>query len=273
LVIEQYTIATTPKYNFPQPTMDTILPQQFTELSLYSLKHPLQLNQHNIQQINSLEESTQTLRLNPEPIPLKPLHKENIIAAVDTSTIKIGDTNTGIVIAVRGTNVWKQNGNYRYTRIGPFIFHITEENKSEVYNTLERAYFSTPNEPNRQNTPNLLQMPTRIASLLEKWLQKMLSRTISNGLILFDGSLTSGTPDTPTRRILEILAAARKRADIVLAFSKMTSLRVNGHLITDVLPRHQPPYMLEADGFRPKPPVVLLGNIYVARLTRENYAF
>jgi hypothetical protein len=272
-VIEQYTIATTPKYNFPQPTMDTILPQQFTELSLYSLKHPLQLNQHNIQQINSPEEYTQTLRLNPEPIPLKPLHKENIIAAVDTSTIKIGDTNTGIVIAVRGTNVWKQNGNYRYTRIGPFIFHITEENKSEVYNTLERAYFSTPNEPNRQNTPNLLQMPTRIASLLERWLQKMLSRTISNGLILFDGSLTSGTPDTPTRRILEILAAARKRANIVLAFSKMTSLRVNGHLITDVLPRHQPPYMLEADGFRPKPPVVLLGNIYVARLTRENYAF
>ncbi|MCJ7768542.1 DNA double-strand break repair nuclease NurA [Candidatus Bathyarchaeota archaeon] len=253
--------------------MDTILPQQFTELSLYSLKHPLQLNQHNIQQINSPEEYTQTLRLNPEPIPLKPLHKENIIAAVDTSTIKIGDTNTGIVIAVRGTNVWKQNGNYRYTRIGPFIFHITEENKSEVYNTLERAYFSTPNEPNRQNTPNLLQMPTRIASLLERWLQKMLSRTISNGLILFDGSLTSGTPDTPTRRILEILAAARKRANIVLAFSKMTSLRVNGHLITDVLPRHQPPYMLEADGFRPKPPVVLLGNIYVARLTRENYAF
>ena len=273
MVIEQYTIATTPKYNFPQPTMDTILPQQFTELSLYSLKHPLQLNQHNIQQINSPEEYTQTLRLNPEPIPLKPLHKENIIAAVDTSTIKIGDTNTGIVIAVRGTNVWKQNGNYRYTRIGPFIFHITEENKSEVYNTLERAYFSTPNEPNRQNTPNLLQMPTRIASLLERWLQKMLSRTISNGLILFDGSLTSGTPDTPTRRILEILAAARKRANIVLAFSKMTSLRVNGHLITDVLPRHQPPYMLEADGFRPKPPVVLLGNIYVARLTRENYAF
>ncbi len=273
MVIEQYTIATTPKYNFPQPNMDTILPQQFIELSLYSLKHPLQLNQHNIQQISNPEEYAQTLRLNPEPISLKPLHKENIIAAVDTSTIKIGDTNTGIIIAVRGANVWKQSGKYRYTRIGPFIFHITEENKSEVYNTLERAYFGTQNEPNHQNTPNLLQMPTRIAALLERWLQKMLSRTISNGLILFDGSLTSGTADTPTQRIREILTTARKRANIVLAFSKMTTLRVNGHLITDLLPRHQPPYLLEADGFRPKPPVVLLGNIYVARLSRENYAF
>ena len=273
MVIEQYTIATTPKYNFPQPTMDTILPQQFIELSLYSLKHSLQLNQHHIQQIISPEEYAQTLRLNPEPISLKPLHKENIIAAVDTSTIKIGETNTGIIIAVRGANVWKQSGKYRYTRIGPFIFHITEENKSEVYNTLERAYFGTQNEPNHQNKPNLLQMPTRIAALLERWLQKMLSRTISNGLILFDGSLTSGTADTPTQRIREILTTARKRANIVLAFSKMTSLRVNGHLITDLLPHHQPPYLLEADDFRPKPPVVLLGNIYVARLTRENYAF
>jgi len=273
LVIEQYTIATTPKYNFPQPTMDTILPQQFIELSLYSLKNRLQLNQHNIQQINDSSEYAQTLRLNPQPIPLKPLRKENIIAAVDTSTIKIGETNTGSVIAVRGANVWKQNGNYRYTRIGPFIFHVTEENKNQVYNTLENAYFSTEHEPNHQNAPNLLQMPTRIATLLERWLQKMLSRTISNGLILFDGSLTSGTADTPTQRIREILTTARKRANIVLAFSKMTTLRVNGHLITDLPPHHQPPYLLEADGFRPKPPVVLLGNIYVARLTRENYAF
>jgi hypothetical protein len=273
LVIEQYTIATTPKYNFPQPNMDTILPQQFIELSLYSLKHSFQLNQHNIQQISNAEEYAHTLRLSPEPIPLKPLHKENIISAVDTSTIKIGDTDNGIVVAVRGANVWKQNGKYRYTRIGPFIFHITEENKSQVHNTLERAYFGTQNEPNHQNTPNLLQMPTRIATLLERWLQKMLSRTMSNGLILFDGSLTSGTPDTPTQRIREILTSARKRANIVLAFSKMTTLRVNGHLITDLLPRHQPPYLLEADGFRPKPPVVLLGNIYVARLSRENYAF
>jgi len=273
LVIEQYTIATTPKYNFPQPAMDTILPQRFVELSLYSLKNRLQLNQYGIQQINNSPEYAQTLRLKPQPIPLKPLRKENVIAAIDTSTIKIGETNTGTVIAVRGANVWKQDGNYRYTRIGPFIFHVTEENKNQVYNTLENAYFGTQHEPNHQNAPNLLQMPTRIATLLERWLQKMLSRTISNGLILFDGSLTSGTADTPTQRIREILTTARKRANIVLAFSKMTSLRVNGHLITDLLPHHQPPYLLEADDFRPKPPVVLLGNIYVARLTRENYAF
>jgi len=208
-----------------------------------------------------------------QPIPLHAKHEETIVAAVDTSSMKIGETATGTLIAVRGANVWKQNRNYRYIRLGPFIFHITEENKKEVYNTLQTAYFNTQHEQNRQNTPNLQQMPTRIASLLERWLQTMLIKTINNGLILFDGSLTSGTADTPTQLMKEILETARKRRNIVLAFSKMTNLRFNGHLITDIPFNHKPPYLLETAGLQTKPPIVLLGDVYVARLTKGNCAF
>ncbi|MDI6847846.1 MAG: hypothetical protein QMD23_06970 [Candidatus Bathyarchaeia archaeon] len=276
-MIEQYTITTTPKYNFPHLTIDTTLPQRLIELSLHSLKHvqnhPFQLNQQTFQQANSLEDHIQTLQPKLQPIPLKPKPQETIVAAVDTSSIKIGETSTGILIAVRGANVWKQNKSYRYIRLGPFLFHITEENKKEVYNALRRAYFNSPHEHDRQSSPNLLQMPTRIANLLERWLQKMFSKTISNGLILFDGSLTSGIADTPTQRMTEILTTARKRNNVVLAFSKMTSLRFNGYLITDVLLRYKPPYMLEMTGLKPKPPIVLLGDVYVARLTKGNYAF
>ena len=275
-LIEQYTITTTPKYNFPQPTIDTTLPQRFTELSLHSLKHiqnqPIQLNQQNLQQTNN-NEIINTIQLNPQPIPLKPKLQPTTVAAVDTSSIKIGETNTGILIAIRGANVWKQNRNYRYTRIGPFIFHITEENKKEVYNTLQRAYFSTTREGNHQNYPNMTQMPMRIASLLERWLQTMLTKTINNGLILFDGSLTSGTGDTPTQLMKEILSLARKRNNTVLAFSKMTTLRINGHLITDALPENKPPYLLETHGLRTRPPILLLGDVYVARFNKEKYAF
>jgi hypothetical protein len=214
-----------------------------------------------------------TIQFAPEPITLRPIHEECIVAAVDTSSMKIGETSTGILIAVRGATVWKQKRNYHYTRLGPFIFHITEENKREVYNTLHRAYFVRSDEENHKNLPNLVQMPMRIASLLEKWLQAMLSRTITNGLILFDGSLTSGTSDTPTQSMKEILSVARKRGNIVLAFSKMTNLRINGHFITDVLPDHKPPCLLEMNGLRTKPPIVLLGEVYVARFSKEEYAF
>jgi len=116
-------------------------------------------------------------------------------------------------------------------------------------------------------------MPTRIASLLERWLQTMLSKTITNGLVLFDGSLTSGIGDTSTQRMKEILGSARKMGNVVLAFSKMTSLRFNGYLITDVLLGYKPPYLFEIAGLKPKPPIVLLGDVYVARLTKGNYAF
>ena len=277
MVIEQYTITTTPKYNFPQPTIDTTLPQRFIELSLHSLKHvqtqPFQLNQQTIQQANSLETYTHAPQLKLQSIPLKPKHQQTIVAAVDTSSIKIGETSKGILIAVRGANVWKQNRNYRYIRLGPFIFHITEENKKELYNALQRAYLNSPHEQNHQSSPNLLQMPTRIANLLERWLQTMLSKTITNGLILFDGSLTSGTADTPTQRMKDTLNTARKRGNIVLAFSKMTTLRFNGYLITDVPFEYKPPHLLEMAGLKPKPPIVLLGDVYVARLTKGNYAF
>ncbi len=101
----------------------------------------------------------------------------------------------------------------------------------------------------------------------------MLAKTVTNGLILFDGSLTSGTFDTPVQRMREILNSARKNSSIVLAFSKMTSLRVNGYLITDLLPEHEPPYLLETTGLQSKPPTVLLGDVYVARLNKANYAF
>lgn len=272
MVIEQYTI--TSKYNFPQPSIDTTLPQRFLEQSLHSLKHtnPFQLN-HPTPPPTTTQQQPPHLQLKPTPITLKPNHQETIIAAIDTSTIKIGDTTTGIITAVRGATVWRQNRTYKYSRLGPFIFHITEENKNQLHNTLERAYFNIGYASSNQTAPNIIQMPTRLASLLERWLQTMLAKTIHNGVLLFDGSLTCGTPETPTPRLKEILNNARKNQTTVLAFSKATTLRSNGVLITEQLPSSDPPYLLETAGLRSKPPLMLLGDVYVARLNKANLAF
>ncbi|MEM3673621.1 MAG: hypothetical protein QW468_05320, partial [Candidatus Bathyarchaeia archaeon] len=101
-MIEQYTITTTPKYNFPHPTTDTTLPQRLIELSIHSLKNAvntnsIQLNQQTIQQPfnNSI------IHLSLTPIPLSPKHDATTIAAIDTSSMKIGETATGTLIAIR----------------------------------------------------------------------------------------------------------------------------------------------------------------------------
>jgi len=275
MVIEQYTI--TNKYNFPQPTIDTTLPQRFLEQSLHSLKQvqhqPFQLNPQNLQQFSVTEQYPSSIQLKPQSIPIKPDHQETLIAAIDTSTIKIGETSTGIIVAIRGATAWRQNQSYKYTRLGPFIFHITEENKNALYNTLEHAYFSTSYGASHQAAPNIMQMPMRLAGLLERWLQTMLAKTVSHGVILFDGSLISGTIDTPVQRLREILGYARRNDSTVLAFSKATTLRANGILITEQLPNHDPPYLLETTGVHFKPPITLLGDVYVARLNKANFAF
>ena len=274
-MIEQYTI--TNKYNFPQPTIDSLLPQRFFEQSIHSLKEvqliPMQLNQQTAPQFNTSEQYPHNIQLKPQAITLKPDHQETLVAAVDTSTIKIGETQTGIIVAIRGATTWKQNGAYKYTRLGPFIFHITEENKNQLCNTLEHAYFTTTYGSSHQSTPNIMQMPTRLAGLLERWLQTMLAKTVNHGVLLFDGSLTCGTPETPAQRLREILGYARRNQSTVLAFSKATTLRANGLLITEQLPNREPPYLLETAGLHSKPPMVLLGDVYVARLNKANLAF
>ncbi|HMK93799.1 MAG TPA: hypothetical protein VK536_00210 [Candidatus Limnocylindrales bacterium] len=219
------------------------------------------------------EQYPSSIQLKPQPIQIKPDRQETLIAAVDTSTIKIGETATGIIVAVRGAITWRQNQTYKYTRLGPFIFHITEDNKNTVYNTLEHAYFSTTYGSMHTASPNIMQMPMRLASLLERWMQTMLAKTVIRGIILFDGSLISGTIETPTQRLREILGCARRNSSIVLAFSKATTLRANGILITEQLPSHDPPYLLETTGVHFKPPTILLGDVYVARLNKANFAF
>jgi hypothetical protein len=256
--------------------METALPHHFIELSINSLRqvrnNGFQLNQQPIQQETLTEPYLTQLTLKRQPLPLTPRHQETTVAAVDTSTIKIGETSTGIIIAIRGATVWKQNHKYHYSRLGPLIFHITEDNKNTVYNNLEKSYFPY-TYSNHQASPPLMQMPTRLAGLLERWLQTILSKNIRNGIILFDGSLTSGTFDTPTQRMRDILSTARKNQNTILAFSKATSLRINGYLITDRLPEHNGPYLLETTGLRFKPPTVLNGDVYVAKLNKSNMAF
>ncbi|MCS7124007.1 MAG: DNA double-strand break repair nuclease NurA [Candidatus Bathyarchaeota archaeon] len=276
-MIEQYTITTTSKYNFPQNPIDTALPQRFIELSLHSLKQvqnqTIQLNQQTIQQPLNSQETLIAQQSNPPtlPIPLIPKPEPpTTIAAVDTSSIKLGETSKGIIVAVRGTTVWKRAKNYAYLRVGPFIFHITEDNIQEVYNALLKAYFP---EQNPQASPGFLQIPVRMANLLERWLQFSLAKTMSNSLILFDGSLTAGTPDTPAHQLREILATARSMGNTVLAFTKVTTLRFNGCLLTEAFPAYRPPCLIAVANIKPKPPLTLLGEVHVAKLARGNYAF
>jgi len=206
-----------------------------------------------------------------ESIPLKPLLGDTPVAAVDISSIKIGETETGILCAIRGAIVWKEKSRYKYLRLGPFPFHITEENKKEIYNLFRHYYFEV---SAAASSPSLINMQTRIGNLLERWLQLGISCSAHDSIILWDGSLTAGTADSPVNVISQLLEIARNRLNTVLAFSKTTNLRLSGHRLTDLAEKSKPPCLLQINGFPiPSGPVFTLGNVYVAKLTRGICSF
>ena len=46
------------------------------------------------------------------------------VAAVDVSSLKIGETETGVLAAIRGAVVWRSGQGYQYVRCGPLAFHL-----------------------------------------------------------------------------------------------------------------------------------------------------
>jgi len=49
---------------------------------------------------------------------------ERPVVAIDTSTIKLGELDYGILCALRGAVVTLESKSYGYTRYGPFIFSL-----------------------------------------------------------------------------------------------------------------------------------------------------
>jgi hypothetical protein len=285
-LIEQYQYTTTQKYNFPQPTPESWFPQHLLQLSLSTLRNIGKRRLFHLYTTVSLENSTQKQeettqifddnRFKPKPIPLKPVKDETPIIAVDVSSIKIGETDFGILCAIRAAIVWKRKHQYRYLRLGPFPFHITEENIKEVYR-LFRHYSLLEESAQHLTTgsTDLIHAPTRLGTLLERWLQMTFTAQTRNGIILWDGSLTAGIQDAPVAVMKRLLETARNNSNTVLAFTKITRLRLLGRCLTDYVQRCKPPCLLEMDGYPMSlsPTIRLLGKIFVAKLGAGSCAF
>ncbi len=255
------------------------LPQKFIELSLQSMRSvhgerfqpyacPYDPAEEGFEDALPVSKGDATIT---QLIRLRPLPEETTVTAIDVSSIRLGETETGILCAIRGVIVWKERGQYRYLRLGPFPFHITEENKREIYSLFRRYSFE---RPEGMMTPSLLNIQARMGNLFERWLQMCISSSCRGDLILWDGSLTAGTVDSPVNVVSQLLEIARIGFNSVLAFSKMSRLRLHGHRIIDLLGECQPPCLLEIEGSEfPSGPIHFLGDIYIAKFSQGSCSF
>ncbi|UCH31347.1 MAG: hypothetical protein JSV05_07575 [Candidatus Bathyarchaeota archaeon] len=272
----QLPITTPPKYNFPLPSMhaeNLQLPKQFVELSLRSLKkleNTQQMSKRNSENSSLINENSKIDF--PRLIRLKPNQTSTPVMAIDVSSIKIGETETGLLLAIRGAIIWKHANRYQYLRIGPFPFHIYEENKNLISSILRNhsqlAQFQD------FTIPNSFYIQSRLTAIFERWIQTSINQITNNSLILFDGSLASGSFEHSLESITQMLRTARSNQNIILAFSKMTRLVFRGQRLTDLILKHPPPCLLKmANYFTNTRLTHFFGSVYVAKLSGANYAF
>ena len=163
-------------------------------------------------------------------------------------------------------------------RFGPFPIHITDQNQHDIL-----SLFHEHNPSAQRNsllhqltsTPDLNQTQTRITALLEKWLQTQIATQAQRSLILLDGNLTTGTNDPPNA-LTRLLETARNNHNTILAMTKITRLRLNGHNITELMHRNSKPCLLQLDGYQTASAyshIRLLGAINVAKLNHSPYTF
>jgi len=208
-----------------------------------------------------------------ETVGLHPIVDDTPVFGIDTSSIELGETKDGVLCAVRGSIVWRYDDGYQYTRYGPFIFHITESNKRILYNKLRQAYFGSRDEV---SAPSLWWMPGRIRNVLERWLQKLICHSCKDSLLLWDGSLTAWTFDSPVSIMSEMLHVARNRGNVTLAFSKKTRLYVADRRIADLIADREVPCLLKIDDairLQYGSSLCFFGRVYAAKLAPGCFSF
>ncbi|MBS7624550.1 DNA double-strand break repair nuclease NurA [Candidatus Bathyarchaeota archaeon] len=281
-MIEQIQYTATPKYNFSQIINNIGLSRKFIELSLNSMNEIkerffqpwIEFNGQSIERSGEQEDTVEVYSRDAFSIisPLEPIPDNTPIVAIDTSSIKVGETESGVICAVRGAVVWNERRQYRCLRIGPFPFHITEDNKREILRVLGQyspiAYSS--------NASFLIEVQSRLCNALERWIQMMVSRSASNSIILWDGTLSCRPQNDCVSLLLRILEDARRNSNAVISLSKASTVKFLGRRITDLLMKQREPCLLEIDEHMlsiSSKSLRLLGKIYVAKLSEKGYAF
>lgn len=233
-------------------------------------------NDEEIDKAEELEED-ETITLEEAPREYKTLKRGEAeacgILAIDTSSFRIGETEKGIVAAYRASIINFDKEKYEVARLGPFIVHITEENKEYIYNYLRRTL--NLREVDERRVPKIHKMVDRIRNLIERYLQVATAGYIKNGLILWDGSLTGDTVDTPRKIFEDALEKAAKANNTVFGISKTSKIKTaDGYRLIDLLNDvYEPAYVKVHHLLKREMANRILGEVYAVKFSPQGFTF
>ncbi len=148
---------------------------------------------------------------------IRPVHEKMIVAAVDSSSVKLGETEEGGLYAVKcGIAMALNRCALMHFRIGPILFYLSENSarNSELEGRLARAVLCD---------DDLAKRLIRIRA--ERAIQTELSNHFTNSIILVDGSLRTSVFEDRDRSVRKISESCTLRRNILIGVSKGTRLK------------------------------------------------
>jgi len=206
------------------------------------------------------------------------------ISVVDCGIVRLGETENGLVIALRATMIIWQNDDFQINlfRSGPIYLHNRYKMQTlyEVGRQLGKPDFFVDLEIGKDNNSRPTRVKAGVAddshqygdrfrNWLERLVQSIAVTSIRNGIILFDGALTLRTRDTPQYFLETLGKRANESGNAIIAISKQSMLQVSEKSIrfwlNDV--PIQPCYRLLTPLMRREGIERVLGNVYATRFS------
>lgn len=204
-----------------------------------------------------------------DAIPLEPAGVRVPVVACDMSTVKIADSAEGGLWAVRGSIVRKNVSGLEVMLVGPFVYTSSPRNVDMILSSLFDVLGVDGKTPSFHQTT----APKLVGNLFEKVLQLHASQIIEGGILLLDGALTAGPADSPVEVVARIVESSHRNGLGVAAFSKSTTLTLQGRNILSVAGTMAPPYVVKLPPRRTERWPVYCGSIYVAHLSPRYFPF
>ncbi|MGA9098759.1 MAG: hypothetical protein WB392_07500 [Methanotrichaceae archaeon] len=206
------------------------------------------------------------------------------IVAIDCGIARLGETENGLVIALRSAMVVNHgdDAQVNFFRTGPIYLHNQYKryalyqmgkhlNRPDLFVELEETESGDirPTVIKNGVADNVHQYSDRFRNWLERLVQRIAVRSIENGIILFDGALTLRTRDTSDNYLYDLAKLASDKGNAIIGISKQSILQVQGRSVQfwlDDSPS-RPCYRELMSLMSRERSDRVLGNIYAARFS------
>ena len=149
---------------------------------------------------------------------IHPIRKNAIVAAIDSSSVKLAETDEGSLYGIKcGIATAYAGRALMHFRIGPMLFYLSEKTiqDSELEGRLTRMILADDDFAKRL-----------IRVRAERAVQKELASHFTDSIILVDGSLKASVFEDKHRSIGKIAESCVLRRNILIGISKGTKLKV-----------------------------------------------